>query len=748
MSGLLCAVPVAFGQTAATPPRATDPAAASGEQAVMLSAFTVTSSSTGYGAQMGTSGRLATPYLDTPQAASIVTSEFLRDAVLTGSNEALIFVPSVKNASQILNSQVIRGFALGQTFNDGFTNTPSTNFDTFFTDRIEVVKGPSSASFGRGAPAGFINYVSKRPIFGNRTEVGLMWGSGNDDQDTWRATLDHNGLLTNGAGYRFATFYDEGAQSMGYSDYRKSGAHLAVAHNFSNRKGRLDIVSSFMSTGNPGMVNRSDMTHRFYRDHYAYLFRETGGVIVPDFPLFDPNDVRGLEAQGYVQDSFRLTGILDYQVAEHWRTRQAVSYLHFKADGSFAPWQSFTVTRLPDGTYNYPISLTKFLAGENRRTWQGDLLGEYDFDRRGKYALVVGADATKGTHLNGLGATTTASVNQNLYNWNPRLPLGPFLANPDERGLVTAGWGYSYYAQGQARYLDDRLQFTAAGRKLFGDTRTRNRANNAITKTKTRSPMMPTYSVLVKPKDWISVFGSISEYLEPAAVSNRYTNLAPDVPANDPRRTATIGSQPKTRMEEYGIKVSLPNGRLSMSVTNFTVKKTGSLNSRTVAYQATDGTSRFYSEFFLTEAESSGWEIEGFGQASERLTFLFGGVVGTDSHILGLWKNNFIVTPINDVGDSAFGYATYRLSGAGQDGFRFTAGFKTLFSGWSAGAMPDKNIYPDDETVVDVGVSYNFRRRYEAYVKVNNVFHEGAVPHGNQSVISGRQVFVGLRATY
>ncbi|HEY0865266.1 MAG TPA: TonB-dependent receptor [Lacunisphaera sp.] len=749
--GLLAATSTTTAQVVASDAAANSSNSAdrAAEAPLVLTPFTVTSSGTGYGATMGTSGRLATPYIDTPQAASIVTSEFLRDAILTGSNEALMFVPSVKNGSQILNSQVIRGFSASATYNDGFRNTPSTSFDTFFADRIEVVKGPSSASFGRGDPSGFINYVSKRPTFKTQTEISLLLGSGNDEQGTYRATLDYNGVFSSQTAYRFASFFDDGAQSMGYSDYRKAGAHLALAHNFKNRKGRIDVMASFMSTENPGVVNRSDMSRRFYRDLYSYLFRETGGVIVPDFPLFDDNDVRGIDGQGYIQDAFKITTVLDYELSKNWRTRQALNYSHLFADGAFASWQSFTVTKASDGTFFVPMSLTKFLLGENRRTWQSDFLGEYDLSRmNAKLSIVAGGDASSGSNLSGLGATTTASVQMPLFAWNPHIPLGPWLANPSERGLVTSGWNWSYYAQAQLKFLGDKVQLTAAERKTYQDTRTRNRANNAITKTKIQSPMMPTYSLLVKPKDWISVFASASEYLEPAAVSNQYTNLAPDVPANDPRRTATIASQPKTHMDEFGIKVNLPNGRLALSITNFKIKKTGSLNSRTVAYVATDGTSRFYSEFFLSEAESSGWEIEGFGQVSNRLTFMLGGVFGTDSHILGLWKNNFIVTPINDVGDSAYAYATYKFTEKGQNGLRATAGFKTLFSGWSANAMPEKNIYPYDETIVDLGLAYGFKNNYEVSFKVNNAFHEGAVPYGNQSVISGRQFYVGFRATF
>jgi len=735
---ILIAVPALKGQTPAPRPP---------EETIQLSPFTVTSEGAGYGATMGTSGRFAAPYLDTPQAASIVTSEFLRDAMLRDSNEALLYVPSIKNGSTIGNSQIVRGFTATATYSDGFANRGGAQFDTFFTDRIEVVKGPSSASFGRGAPAGFINYVSKRPESRNKTEVEYIWGSGNDDRDSNRLTLDHNGTLKDNTAYRFSAVFDQGAQSMAFSDYSRTGAHLAVAHNF-KEKGRLDVFSTFARTFNPGVVNRGDMHYAFYRNLYSYLFHETGGVNVPDFPLLDPNNIQAPDGVGITADAFRITGILDYRLTENWSTRQAASYDYYLADGAIFNWNSFTVNKGANGTFMYPTSLNVFLTGQNSRTYQSDFLGKYDFGRWGKLALVVGGDVNNSGSVSASGQTTTATVQQPLFAWNSALPLGPWLANPNERGTAGSGWLWSYYTQGQLSYLDDRIQLTAATRKLFQDTRTRNRVNGAITKSQTRSPQMPTYSLLVKPNEWLSVFATTSKYLEPAQVSNRYGNLKNDIPANDPKRSELISSQPQSRMEEYGVKIALANGRFSLSLTNFQIHKTGTLGSRTVAYIAPDGSSSFYSEFYSSYAESSGWEVEGFGQLNRRLNFMFGGVGGTKSRTLAIWKSQFLYTQLQDVGDSAYGYFSYKFAGDGNNGLRVNAGWKTLFSGWSANSMPEKNIYPDDETFVNCGAAYGFKDRYEVTLNIRNALREDAFQHGNQSVISGRQVYVGFSATF
>ncbi len=699
-----------------------------------------------YGAKVTTVGRLATSYIDTPQAVSVVTSDFLQDAKLFGSNEALQYVPSVVNGSQILNTFVIRGFGTDYTYTDGFRNTFWSSFDTFLADRIEIVKGPSSTSFGRGDPAGFINYISKRPTFSNATEVGLLAGTGNGSHNVSRAMLDQNGLLSDDSrtAYRFDLYLENGAQSMDFSEYRKGGAQVAVGHNFNDDKGRLDVIASYTSTGNPGVVNRSDMFDPTIRSIYQAAFHS------PVFPLFRGNTVLGLDGEGYDQTDFKLTAILDYKLGDHWRTRQALNSNSFHSEGSFRDYNSFSVSRAADGTLMMPALLISVLADETRRSWQSDFLGEYDIKPiGGSLSLLFGGDLNTGTTLNGWFDAITAPVNQPLYAWNSHLKLGPFLGNPDELGLVTTGPQWSYYAQGQLKFFNDKVQVSAAARKIKQDQKTWNRADGSLTVNDTLSPVMPMYSVLVKPMEWLSLFATTSKYIEPARVQNKYVNIPPDIPANDPIRFATITIQPNSLMDEIGVKAALLKERLTLSLTHYNVRSSGGAAARNIIYLAPDGTNHFYSEYYLTSMGNSGWEIEGFGQISHRLTFMFGGVLGTNSHELVTVPPDYAVfttAKMPDVRNSLFGYATYSLGDSRFDGLNITAGWKTILSG-TLGGVPDV-VYPKDQNLFDLGLSYGFKDKYEAYVKANNITHKEPMYFGNQSVVSGRQVFAGINARF
>ena len=162
----LCLGFVALTTAGQTPPVSPD---STSDIPVQLTPFSVTEQhEVGYGALYNSaSGRLNQSYLDIAQTASIVTSEFLADANLNSAMDALNFVPNVQvqGSAHTGATYTIRGQYVGDPTMDGFVVADAANFDTYFADRIEVVKGPTDPSFGTSGPGGFINFVSKLPTF-------------------------------------------------------------------------------------------------------------------------------------------------------------------------------------------------------------------------------------------------------------------------------------------------------------------------------------------------------------------------------------------------------------------------------------------------------------------------------------------------------------------------------------------------------------------------------------------------------
>lgn len=103
---------------------------------------------------------------DVPQSITVVTERLIDDRNLdtlkeTLKNTAGITFLAAEGGEEDIR---LRGFALqstGDVFVDGLRDPAFYERDTFFMDRIEVLRGSASMLFGRGSTGGAVNQVSK-----------------------------------------------------------------------------------------------------------------------------------------------------------------------------------------------------------------------------------------------------------------------------------------------------------------------------------------------------------------------------------------------------------------------------------------------------------------------------------------------------------------------------------------------------------------------------------------------------------
>ncbi|QXH53993.1 TonB-dependent siderophore receptor [Pseudomonas fakonensis] len=141
--------------------------------------------------------RTDTALHETPQSVSVVPKDVLEDTASTRLQDALDYAGGVGRANnfggQGLTTFTVRGFTTGEFYRNGFPinrgypNAPDANT----VERLEVLRGPASALYGRGDPGGTFNVVSKQPL----PEQKVTLGSQFDDQGMHRATLDATGPL-------------------------------------------------------------------------------------------------------------------------------------------------------------------------------------------------------------------------------------------------------------------------------------------------------------------------------------------------------------------------------------------------------------------------------------------------------------------------------------------------------------------------------------------------------------------------
>jgi catecholate siderophore receptor len=129
--------------------------------------------------------------LQTPQTAIVVPKGLMEEQAVTSLRDALRNVSGISigagEGSYQGDNFSIRGFAARtDMYLDGMSDWGNYTRDSFDSEEVEVLKGPSSVAFGRGAVGGVINVESKMPRLRGFTEAQLEYGT----EGTRRATLD------------------------------------------------------------------------------------------------------------------------------------------------------------------------------------------------------------------------------------------------------------------------------------------------------------------------------------------------------------------------------------------------------------------------------------------------------------------------------------------------------------------------------------------------------------------------------
>ena len=140
-----------------------------------------------------TASRIAAPIRETPLSITAIGEEFLRDTGVQEFRDAFRYSPGVSvdpdNQGQAVPGIRIRGLSTGYILRNGFTKWYHQNLDG--VDRIEVVRGPVSAFYGKAEPGGVINYQTKRPQFDWQQTIKAQYGR----DDFFKVWLDSTGPI-------------------------------------------------------------------------------------------------------------------------------------------------------------------------------------------------------------------------------------------------------------------------------------------------------------------------------------------------------------------------------------------------------------------------------------------------------------------------------------------------------------------------------------------------------------------------
>lgn len=151
-----------------------------------------------YNVERSASTKLTQPLLDTPRTVTAIPKEVIEDKGATSFRDLVRTTPGVtlgtgEGGNAYGDRMFIRGFdARNDVYVDGVRDPGVNSRETFNTEQVEILKGPSSVIGGRGTTGGAVNVVTKKPAFVNFHEITSTMGTDN----TRRITFDINRALT------------------------------------------------------------------------------------------------------------------------------------------------------------------------------------------------------------------------------------------------------------------------------------------------------------------------------------------------------------------------------------------------------------------------------------------------------------------------------------------------------------------------------------------------------------------------
>jgi catecholate siderophore receptor len=184
-----------------------------------------------YKADRLASNRFTEPLLNTPKTVTVLTKEILADKNATSFREiarstAGVTLGTGEGGNAFGDRFFIRGFdARNDVFVDGIRDPSVSIRENFFTEQVEILRGPASSFAGRGTAGGAVNIVTKQAGFQDFYKTDGQIGSDN----TKRVTVDVNQVISPAFAIRVnGLFQEANVAGRNYVFDDRAGAAVAM----------------------------------------------------------------------------------------------------------------------------------------------------------------------------------------------------------------------------------------------------------------------------------------------------------------------------------------------------------------------------------------------------------------------------------------------------------------------------------------------------------------------------------------
>ncbi|MDI6049510.1 TonB-dependent siderophore receptor [Flavobacterium sp. XS2P24] len=484
--------------------------------------------------------------IENPQVYNTVTSELLKEQVVTNFNDAL------KNATGITRLWEstgrggdgaeyfsMRGFAVQPTMINGLPGINNGSIDPANVDNIEVIKGPSGTLFGSSliSYGGLINTVTKKPYSTFGGEISYISGSYGLD----RITADVNVPLNSDVAVRINTAYqkENSFQDAGFGKSFFFAPSLSYKVNdklsflinteFTNRNS-AKAPMIFLSRYSPLSFNSIELFERNYKKSFT------------SNELSISNPTYSLQAQMF------------YKLSDQWTSQTVLSRSNSKTSGYYS--------YLFDASNGNDFS--RYISKRNGETLATDIqqnfIGDFKIGSL-RNRLVAGIDYYKSNIINGstgwLGNGTVSLIDGSDTGDLTQAGVDNLLVGSFEGNSTAETEVISAYASNVLN-ITDKLSAMAS-------LRIDNFKSKTATEENSQAVVSPKFGlVYMLIKDKVSVF---SNYM------NGFVNVTPrevsEVDGSNPRMESFDPEQ--ANQYEFGLKTNLYKDIISASISYYNI---------------------------------------------------------------------------------------------------------------------------------------------------------------------------------
>ncbi|WP_460313593.1 TonB-dependent siderophore receptor [Aliiglaciecola aliphaticivorans] len=620
---------------------------------------------------------------DLPQAIATISNETLEITGITGLTESLELVSSVTRQNDfggLWDMFAIRGFA-------GDENLPSAylingfsagrgfsgNRDTSNVEFIEVLKGPSSALYGRGEPGGTVNITTKKPQFQEAGYLKLTAGS----YAQLRAEGDYTNRLTDNLAFRVNGAHEDSESYRDTVDKKKTV-----------------ITPSFL-------YQLSDHTLVSYE--LEYLKQEAdmdrGVVYVEDKP-FSYSNFYGEPADGPVKiNAIGHQLEIQHDLSSDWAFNAGISVRTSSFEGSVSE------PRWYDADNNYVVRQRRY-----REFDAEDYSGRFEFSGTAQlfglqHNLLIGGDVYeyeldrlvlryRHSGEEGDGADAYA-IDFDNPTYRDDLPeMGSNIDDLEEQS-------------GQGIYFQDQINLTDALKAMFGIRfdKFEQDITNRLTDTKTsisKSYSNPRLGLVYELSDEARIYTSYSEGARPnSGVNSEGTGHEPE----------------ESKSWEVGLKWELSDLGFQGTAAIFNTEKNNILASSPGGDGSTEA---------IGEAQSQGFEVDmSYNLAADtQLSLSYAYVDAQNSKEITLWDYYVIEegAPLGNVPEHSGSLMLRQFAQVGD--YQGNGGIVIQYVGSQLGDFLEQDFYLPSYTLVNLFANVELSDNLELNLNVNNLLDE------------------------